>query len=128
MVKGTLAGFSVDNLKVETADGKNVKLLEGFTYITLSGIVINVAPSEESDGGSTPQIIWNLIPPTGDWWMAAFLHDHLYRNTNFKRSFCDDTILEAMKRLGVNRFKAYLIYWNLRMFGWHAFNEDRRAK
>lgn len=128
MGRGQVAGFSVDALKVQESDGKNSLLLEGFTYTTLKGEVIDIPAGSESDGASTPQFMWNLLPSSGDYWMAAFLHDYLYRYSDKPRGECDSLLKEAMYRLGVNKFKANIIYLGVRMGGWLAYRSSRKAR
>lgn len=119
--------FSTDTLKVETADGLNMVLLESFTYTRSDGKTITVPVGTTSDGASTPNIIWPTFPPFGLYWKAAFLHDYLYRDTGEEKEFCDDTFLEAMESLGVSGIVAHTMYEGVSLLGWHAFSEDREA-
>ena len=32
-----------------------------------------------TDGASVPQILWSLLPPEGEYFRAAIIHDRLYR-------------------------------------------------
>jgi hypothetical protein len=64
--------------------------------------------------------------PFGPWWLAAFVHDHLYRHTWHERSFCDDILNEAMASLGVSDFKRVTIYEAVRNFGGLAFAANRK--
>jgi hypothetical protein len=120
-----MKGFSTDTLKVETADGHNVVLLESFSYETKSGEVITVPMGTKSDGASTPKSIWNLIPPFGVYWKATFLHDYLYRNTERTRGECDSILLEAMEVLGTPLLERDTIYKAVAEFGNMAFQKDR---
>ena len=120
--------FSTDQLKVSTADGHNFTLLEPFTYLCKDGTIIIVPEGSQSDGASTPQILWNTLPPFGVYFKAAFLHDFLYRATEFPKEFCDNVLLEAMECLGVNQIEADTIYEGVHLGGWMAFNEDRKGE
>jgi hypothetical protein len=118
-------------LKVETADGWHFRLLEPFEYVTAVGgplARIVVPAGTESDGASTPQAIWNLIPPFGAYWRAAFLHDYLYRDTSATREFADAVFLEAMENLGVDALTRKTIYEAVRAAGQAAFDGDRQAR
>lgn len=120
-------GFSVKDLHVEEADGKDVTLLEPFTYTTLKGEVITVPAGTTSDGASTPRALWVVLPPFGTYWMAAFLHDYLYRNSTFPRSKCDAILKEAMERLGVNWFRRNIIWLGVRVGGWLPYNSYKKG-
>jgi hypothetical protein len=122
--------FNQTNFKVETSDGRNVRLLESFTYVTeVNGYLekIEVPAGTKSDGASTPKAIWNIIPPFGPHWRAAFLHDYLYRSTKRSRKECDDIFLEAMINLDVDKITRDTIYTAVRAAGDHSFDEDRES-
>lgn len=128
MDNNKITGFSCDHLDIGAKDGHNSIIEKEFKYTTLAGIVIIVTEGTKTDGASIPRIIWNILPPFGDYWMATVLHDYLYNYSDYSRKFCDDILLEAMKRLGVNIFKAYTIYSQVRLWGWHAFAVDRKRR
>jgi hypothetical protein len=120
-----MIGFSTKELKVSSSDGHNFVLLEPFTYTTKDGTVIEVPAGTTSDGASTPQTIWASLPPFGNYWMAAYLHDYLYRNTKYPKAFCDNILYEAMCFLKVPTFQAKIIYEGVALGGQYAFDKDR---
>jgi hypothetical protein len=121
--------FTSTNFKVEGSDGRHWTLLEPFTYVTairgpLEPIV--VPAGAQFDGASTPQAIWNAIPPFGPgYWKAACLHDYLYRATTMSREDADWIFNEAMESLGCDPLLRQTIYKAVRYAGQHAFEEDR---
>lgn len=117
--------FSTDKLKVETADGQNVTLLEPFTYTRRDGCIITVPPGTTSDGASTPPAMWAALPPFGHYWKAAILHDYLYRDSGLDKDYCDETFLEAMESLNVSEVEQQTLYQGVHLFGQEAFDEDR---
>lgn len=121
-------GFSVPFLKVGTSDGHNVILLEGFTYTAKNGEIIKAEPNMGSDGASTPQPMWNLLPPFGIYYMAVVLHDICYRYLKLEKSRCDELCKEAMILLGAAKDDIFTIYQGVHMFGWNSFHEDRIAQ
>lgn len=121
-------GFSSDALKIETVDGRNFTLLEGFTYTTKSGDVLSVPAGMKSDGASTPKVIWNMIPPFGIYWKATVLHDYMYRYTNVTRKYADNILLEAMEILGAPFVERETIYKAVTLCGEAAFSNDRKAQ
>jgi len=120
--------FAKATLRVESSDGRFFKLLEPLVYTSESGEVIIVPEGATTDGASTPQAIWNIIPPFGTYWLAAILHDYLYRLTKRPKAECDGLLLEAMTSLGVDRLLRETIYDGVRLGGASAFDEDRRMK
>ena len=123
-----MIGFSTPTLKVETEDGRNFTLLAKFTFTRPNGEVIVVPMGAQSDGASTPQAMWNLLPPFGVYWKAAFLHDYLYRYTQRPKDECDMILKEAMEALGVSWLDRDSIYDGVVIGGESAFNEDRKAQ
>jgi hypothetical protein len=117
--------FSTDILKVSTQDGRNFVLLEPFIYTTQAGLIILVPAGSTSDGASTPPEIWPTIPPFGRYWIAAFLHDYLYRYTQYPKAICDNIFKEAMVSLGVDALDAETIYLGVDLLGQSSFNQDR---
>ena len=73
--------FSPDYFKVATNDGHNFYLLEDVTYTSKDGTVYILPKGATSDGASVPEVLWNVLPPFGKYWQAAYLHDCAYRDT-----------------------------------------------
>jgi hypothetical protein len=118
--------FLKTNLIVSTSDGRNVVLQEELTYVTEAGETIVVPVGATADGCSTPKEVWILIPPFGQYWLAAVLHDYLYRKTKKTREECDKLFLEAMESLGVDLILRTTIYNGVRLGGSWAFDDDRK--
>lgn len=121
-------GFSKPTLKCETSDGRMFTLLEPLVYTAKSGEVIIVPVGATTDGASTPKVIWNIIPPFGTYWLAAVLHDYLYRVTKRLKNECDSLLLEAMESMGVDLVLREAIYEGVHFGGQVSFDEDRFFK
>jgi len=117
--------FQELDILVRTGDGRHCVLMEPFVYITNGGERIEVTIGSETDGASTPQIIWDHLPPFGRYWKAAYLHDYLYRYTNKTKEDCDLIFLEALLSLGVDAVLANVMYQGVTKGGWKAFDECR---
>ena len=113
-------------MKVETDDGRNFTLIEPYNYEANSGEIITIPAGTTSDGASTPQAMWNIIPPFGAYWKAAVLHDYLYRFTKRPKEECDNLLKEAMASLGVDETEMLAIYEGIVIGGEEAFEEDRK--
>jgi len=120
--------FKNTDLAVRTSDGRNIVLLEDLVYVTEAGETIIVPVGSTADGCSTPREVWNLLPPFGQYWLAAVLHDFLYRKTTRTQAECDLLFLEAMKSLDVDLLIRETIYEGVHLGGSWAFNDDRRLK
>lgn len=125
--------FTVTQFKVETADGRNVRLLEPVTYYTnVRGRLepITLPAGTESDGGSIPHECWSIpgFAPFGTAWRGFVVHDFLYRQSDWPREDCDKVLLEAMTNLGVDKAHRLAIYNAVRLFGGSAFEEDKKLK
>lgn len=111
--------------KVSTSDGRRFTLLEPVTFWAQSGEKILIPAGTCADGFSTPRELWPSIPPFGDGWRAAVLHDYLYRFTSRTKEECDSLFLEAMLSMGVSDVMAKLIYDGVSNLGWKSFQKDR---
>lgn len=121
-------GFHELPLKVSSSDGRNFVLLAPFSFVTKAGDIITVPIGAESDGASTPRGTWNVLPPFGKYWPAAFLHDFLYRYTTLPKAECDNLLNEAMESLGVEEVERIAIYEGVHLGGQTAFDQDRSTR
>lgn len=112
-------------VSVTTGDGLTCTLLAPLVYVAKSGDVITVPAGVTTDGASTPPVLWPTIPPFGKYWLAAVMHDWLYRFSDKPKDECDSLFLEAMESCGVDDVTAHTIYEGVHLFGWKAFREDR---
>ena len=81
-------------IKVSRIYGNNTintyKLLET-AYIQLSDNNFITIPSGYIwDLSSVPRFLWSLLPPDGDFQIAALIHDFLYEYRLRERKFCDN--------------------------------------
>lgn len=56
----------------------------------------------------------------------AVIHDWLYYGAFTDRKTADEILLEAMKAWGMSSWKAYAIYYGVRVGGWAAWNLHRK--
>ena len=122
-------------------DGRNWKLLKPVDYISMDGRHFRIPEGASTDGASTPAVIWNKIPPFGDYWQSAVLHDSAYQNTlqlvttdgesetatraALDKATCDNLLREAMRVSGVDEVTVSLIYEGVNLCGQASFKEDR---
>ncbi len=125
----TLPGFSPAQFKVRTQDGRFFRLEKPVVFTRADGSQVTMPVGTESDGASTPLALWGMLPPFGNYWRAAFLHDAAYRAKTrpiigSKRE-CDDLFDEAMLHCGVDASRRQIIFLGVKRFGGHAWLEDR---
>ena len=119
--------FIPDTFVVTTVDGHNFTLVGDVHYLSKDNTDILIPAGSQSDGASTPCAIWNIIPPFGPYWRAAFLHDFLYRCTTIPKEQCDSIFREAMLEYGTSFSEAETIYAAVALVGIEAFRKDRQS-
>ena len=121
-----MIGFDRVMVLIRTADCHNVVISEPFSYTTAKGEVITIGIGDQSDGASTPRLIWSIVPPFGPYWKAYVLHDHLYRYTQKTKDECDALLHEAMMSLGASKEFADTVWKGVQDGGQSSFDEDRK--
>ena len=118
--------------------GKKFRLFKQFTYNWKGydgGVKIAVPVGFVTDFASIPPIARLIIPKLGKWNKPAVIHDYIYQNHNvdisphksyiFNRWLADRIFLDGLEDSGVVKWKRYLMYWGVRLFGWLAWKERR---
>lgn len=67
-----------------------------------------------------------MLKPSGRYTAAAVLHDWIYRTHAFPRWHADYLFVEMMAVTGVPRWQRWLLFVNVRAFGWIAWRNQRR--
>ena len=112
-------------------------ITEDFHY-TIKGEEFKVPKGFQFDGASVPKFLATFLSPVGVLLMGGLVHDYGYRfgclqkkdGTHTDRK--DQKELDAIFRdicIEVNGFKVlnYLAYWALRLVGFVAWNQNRKA-
>jgi len=104
------------------------KLTEPFEYVVGSlenpEDIIKIPAGFITDFASTPRFLWSIFPPFGKYGKAAVLHDYLYGTQKYSRKKCDKTFLEAMGVLKVPKWKRYMMYYAVRLFGRSHYSKN----
>jgi hypothetical protein len=129
--------FLTESVSVSTSDGRNFTLLTPLVFQCADGRMFRAMIGATTDGASTPQVGWNLIPPFGAYWRAAVLHDAAYRcaleqqqvNATWVRVMlpkdqADALLLEAMESCGVDFATRETIYEAVTKLGDNAWLGD----
>ena len=112
-------------------------ITEDFHY-SIKGEEFKVPAGFQFDGASVPKFLATFLSPVGVLLMGGLVHDYGYRfgclqkkdGTHTDRK--DQKELDAIFRdicIEVNGFKVlnYLAYWALRLVGFVAWNQNRKA-
>lgn len=102
--------------------------------VTLSnGDLIVIPKGFRTDFSSTPEFLWSILKPFGDFLLAPIVHDFMYRNkyrefqlgTYGARLFADKEMLyisnETNARHWHDRLDNYVRYFLVRIFGWLSY-------
>lgn len=136
-------GFQVDELIVATRDGRNCKNAIPAQWCHPDGRLFRIPTAGISDGASVPRICDILLdlPPYGEYWMEAYLHDQAYDGgleiygadgnwtpAMLPKDECDFLFKQAMAlNPAISNNKAMELYIGVKLGGQAAFNEDRAA-
>jgi len=116
-----------DPLVVELIDKNSWRLTASFEYhigCYPSEEIIKVPSGYITDFASVPRALWWIISPIGRHAKAAVVHDYCYTiHYGNDRQLCDDMFAEAMKVLGVSRWKIFCMYWSVRLFAQRAWDK-----
>ena len=135
-------GFTTQTVDVRTSDGLDDVLLTPLTYVSRDRRVYRSPIGGTTNGVSAPRCVQGIIPATGEaYWMCGVLHDAAYRGqllvmeescsfhflpANLTQKQSDNLLLEAMVSQKVGWLKRHTIYFAVRLFGFAAFNRDRK--
>lgn len=90
-----------------------------------------VEDGQLSDGASVPRLAWWFMPPDGLQRAAALPHDDVYgrqgimpSGRRIARAQADLMLYDRLVMAGVSKWRAVIVYRNVRAFGWHAWNNS----
>jgi hypothetical protein len=124
--------FSGMPLMLAYCDGRTWMLRRSVAYRLADGRTATVRAPFAFDFASIPRMFWRVVgPPTGagpgaNYGIAAVWHDWLYRHKAIggrpiTRATADAVLLEIMRYTRVDAWRAWVIYWAVRAFGWAAW-------
>lgn len=87
-----------------------------------SGLFVTVPRGYITDGYSLPGTLLQLFQPrSANYLLPAILHDWLYDVGSVPRDICDRILLQAMRAVGVSKFRRFIVYRAVRLGGWGGF-------
>ena len=121
-----MSSFTSPLIVTPMLDGRKWKLFRSFAYhigSKYSGNKITVPAGFITDFASVPWILWTFLPSWGKYGKAAVVHDYLYQTHNQTRFMADAIFYEAMVVGGTAKWKAKMMYYGVRLFGWLAWKQ-----
>lgn len=110
--------FIKEELEVEFIEsGDKATLIKEFSYTTEQGVCYVVPVGFETDFATVPQLLQSIVPKIGTYTKATILHDYWYKAATNNKKWADSEFLKACIMLGTPRWKAYLMYAAVRIFG-----------
>lgn len=93
------------------------------------GYGITVKEGFITDGVSIPRILWRICghPLQGRLLAPAIVHDALYQSEALDRRDCDRIFHALLLANGVNKVKARVLYWGVRMGGGYVWDDHDLA-
>ena len=106
--------------------GDKAKLLKEFSYYTDEGVTYTVPVGFITDFATTPQWAQSVVPKIGVYTKATILHDYWYKEAINTKKWADKEFLKACLILGTPKWKAYLMYVGVSLFGRGGYkNNDK---
>jgi len=122
------SSFTTPLIATPLSDGRRWRLFRSFTYhigSRYSDNIIRVPEGFITDFASIPWVFWTFLPAWGKYGKAAVLHDYLYQSDRYQdREWADLIFYEAMLVSGTKHWKAKVMYWAVRLFGWLAWRKQ----
>lgn len=109
-------------------------LLKSLTIRLRSGDVIKIPEGFIWDLSSVPRILWWILPPDGDFELAALIHDYLYKSKLWPQKKADEEMFAWSKAVagteGRNSWSDidnWIRYAGVRAFGWAVYKRRKSA-
>ena len=119
-----MSSFTRPLVVTPKSDGRRWRLVKQFSYhigSEHSRNVVTVPKDFVTDFASIPWMFWTFLPYWGKYGKAAVIHDFLYQTHRRTRKEADNIFYEAMLVSGTKEWKATVMYWAVRVFGWLAW-------
>jgi len=111
-------------LPVLTArDGGKTWELKGDYHFFIDGVLFTIPDGFETDGASTPFRVL-ITPLSGNYWVAALIHDYLYASKAVPRKKADAVFLQVMREHEVNPVLRGVMWLAVRWFGGIGWVKD----
>ena len=104
--------------------GKKWKIFEQIDVPLSDGSILKIPKGFETDLSSVPKFLWGILPPFGNFLLAAIVHDYLYVTKDIRgRKFADEQMLIISNKKNKNKVDNYFRFFAVRIFGWIYWND-----
>ncbi len=102
---------------------ENLFILSKDKTVESLGYKIKVKAGFDFDGASIPRALWSVYgnPLSGEFRIAALVHDALYASEKLSRELADAIFLDLMKQHKVGYIKRQTMYYAVRSAGWYVW-------
>ncbi len=110
--------MKLDSPHVSPVNNENYRL-DHAVRVTADGYLVTVEAGFVTDGASIPRLLWRVVghPFMGLVLLPAIIHDALYQSEALPRDVCDRIFFDLLVANGVNKNKARVMYWGVRIGG-----------
>ena len=104
---------------------RKYRLLKEIRVCLSNDLEITIPKGFEWDLSSVPRFLWVILPPDGDFEIAALIHDYLYVNQTISKQFSDNEMLMWSNKVNTNRrfskVDNWVRYYGVKLFGYWAW-------
>ena len=110
-------------------DHRTMTLVRDFSFVDPNGKAWHVPAGARIDGASVPWWLWSIIgsPFIGNYRNASVVHDHFSQLKNESWKDVHKLFHHACLAGGVNRQKAFIMYWAVYLFGPRWPDDNRQG-
>lgn len=100
-------------------DGRNMRLVEPFSYVDPRGLTWRASAGSVVNGASIPKFFWRVIggPLEGRYRRASVIHDVYCEHRSRPFRSVHRMFYDACRADGCEWWRATLMYWAVRLFG-----------
>lgn len=127
-MEGVLVSQFLDKLVTEEVDDQIFSIaIHPFRYQSDIAGLITVPVGFYTDFASVPRLglVYSMLGDCAH--QPAVIHDWLYYAAITDRATADNVLFEAMGVIGLPFWRRYPIWWGVRVGGWVAWNQHRKA-
>ena len=100
------------------SDGRKMILIEDYTFVDECNTKWTAPKATVIDGASIPRLLWRLGSPySGKYRNASVIHDYFCQIKTISSDKVHKMFYEAMLCSGVVKYKAYIMYLGVKLFG-----------
>lgn len=125
--------YGCSSLHTEIYSDVCIKPLKEYTYLTcldinfsVNGEFFVIPKGFKTNLANIPKLAWPIMAPAHSSLIRpAIIHDWFYRKTcDFTRKQTDLIFYHMLLNDGITYFRASMMYYAVRFFGWRFYNED----